>query len=139
MAQYDFTKLLDVKALLDIQRKNILVFSEAHRLAWEGLQAVAQRQAEIVLQTAEDNSSLVKDILNEGTPEETIAKHADLINKNYENSVANWHELTGMITESGKEASDIINRRVTASLTELRSTLDKNAVNAKSSAQKKAA
>jgi phasin family protein len=139
MAQPDFTNLFDVNVLLDIQRKNILAFSQAHLLACEGLQAVAQRQTAFLSQIAQDNSSLAKAFLLDGTPEEKLARHADLIKKNYENSVANWREVTAMISESGKEASDIINHRVAASLTELKSTLDKNAVNGKSSAQKKAA
>ena len=139
VAQYDFTKMFDVKTLLEIQRKNILAFSEAQRLAYEGLQAVAQRQSEILSQIAEENSSLAKDIMNEGTPEEKIARHADLMKKNYEKSVANWNELTGMISDSGKEASDIISHRVTASLTEMKATLGKNAANGKGSAHKKAA
>ena len=135
----DFAKLFDVKALLDIQRKNILAFSQAHLLAREALQAVAQRQTDIFSQIAEDNSSLARVFLLDSTPEEKLAIHADLVKKNYDKSVANWRELTAMITKSGKEASDIINHRVTASLTELKSTLDTDAVNGKSSAQKKAA
>jgi hypothetical protein len=39
----DFTKLFDVKALLDIQRKNIEALSEANELAFEDFQAEGQR------------------------------------------------------------------------------------------------
>jgi phasin protein len=84
-----FAKLFDVNALLDIQRENILAATEAHLLARETFQAVAQRQTEIVLQIAEDNSTLAKVFLLDGTPEEKIAQHADLIKTNYEKSVAN--------------------------------------------------
>ena len=139
MAQYNLAQLFDFTALLEIQKKNIEAISAANKLAFEGFQAAGQRQAELFSQIAENNSFLVKDIVNGGTPEEKIAKHAELIKNNYEKSVANWQELTGIITESGKEASDIINRRFTASLTELKSTLDKSAANGKASTRKKAA
>ena len=132
----DFTKLFDVKALLDIQRKNILAFSEARKLAVEGLQAVARRQTEILSQIAGDNSSMLKEIMNESTPEEKVLRHADLATTAYEKSVANWREFADMIAGAGKEASDIINGRVISSLTECKSALDKSG---KSSVQKKAA
>lgn len=136
MAQNDFTKLFDVDALLDIQRKNILAFSEAHRLACEGLQAVAQRQTEILSQIAGDNSSMVKEVMNENAPEEKVLRQADLPTTAYEKSVANWRELTGMLAGAGQEAGDIINGRVLSSLTEFKSVLDKSG---KGSVLKKAA
>src|ERR1700686_719690 len=135
--KYDFTKLFDVKALLNIQRKNIEALSEANKLAFEGFQAAGQRQAEILSQIVDDNSSLARDILLDGTPEEKIAKHTDLIKKNYENSVANWHLLTAMIGGAGEEASNIISSRIVSSLAEFKSALDKNTAHGKSSAQKK--
>ena len=149
--KYDFTKLFDVKALLEIQRKNIEAVSEANKLAFEGFQAAGQRQAAILSQIVEDTSSIVKEITAEKTPEEKMTRQAELVKNAYEKSVTNWRELTDIIGESSKEASDIINRRVTSSLTELKSTLDKKAVPAregalpngdlsrKSSVQKKAA
>ena len=94
---------------------------------------VAQNQAEIISKLVEDNSSLVKELANEGTPEEKIAKHADLIKKNYEKSVANWREISDIASKSGKEASDIINKRVAASLTEIKSSLGKKGSGAASS------
>jgi phasin family protein len=141
MSQYDFTKLFgadfasslpstshfpfDVKSLLETQRKNLQAFSEALQVVVESSQTIAQSQAEILSQLASDNSSLIQEIAGEGTPEEKIAKQADLIKKNYEKSIANWREISDIASKSGKEASDIINKRVSASLTEIKSSLGK--------------
>ncbi|HTK84415.1 MAG TPA: phasin family protein [Patescibacteria group bacterium] len=157
MSQYDFAKFFgsefasnlpstsqflpfDVKSLLETQRKNLQAFSEAIQVVVESSQTIAQSQAEILSQFAADNSSLIQEIANEGTPEEKIAKHADLIKKNYEKSVANWKEISDIASKSGKEATDIINKRVSASLTEIKSSLGKKGPSANTnSARKKAA
>lgn len=153
MAQNDFTKLFDgefgknlfgfssfpfdFNALIDVQRKNLQAFTEAHQLALEGAQAVAQRQGEILSQLLQDNSSLATQLLAEGTPEQKVAKQADLARKAYEKSVSNWREVADMLVKSNQEASDIINDRIAASLTELKTVLEKKTV--ANSSQKKAA
>jgi phasin family protein len=121
----DFTKLFDIKALLDIQRKNIEALSEANKLAFEGFQAAGQRQAEILSQILADTSSIVKEIAAENTPEEKITRQAELVKYAYDKSVTNWREMAEIIGQSGKDATDIINDRVNSSLTELKSALKK--------------
>lgn len=121
---------------MEIQKKNIEALSEANKLAFEGFKAVGQRQTEILSQIVADASFLIKEITAETTPQEKITRQAELVKNAYEQSVTNWQELAGIIGDSSKEASDIVNRRVTASLTELKSALNKNE---KSSAHKKAA
>lgn len=127
----------DYNAVLDIQRKNMEAFSEAGKLALEGFQAVMQRQAEIVSQLVADTSSIMQETAKEGTAAGKTDRHSDLVQKTYEKSVKNWQDLAGIIGKSGKEASDVVHDRVTASLTELKSVLHKN--NGKDSHHKKAA
>lgn len=115
----------DLKAVMDIQRKNLQAFSEAQHLVVESLQALAQRQAEIISQAVEDQTSLLREIIGDGSPEEKVAKQADRMKKNYEKSVANWRELSEMAQKSGQEAGDIVNDRIAASLGELKSSVAK--------------
>jgi len=132
-------QFFDPKSLLDIQRKNIEALSEAGTLALEGLQAVAKHQTEILSQVAEDTSAVVKEIMSDGTQEQKMARQTDLAKKSYDKSVANWRELNEIVSKSGKEATAIISDRVTSSLTELKSTLNRKTVGTKTSSQKKAA
>jgi phasin family protein len=136
MAQHNFAKLFDFTALMEIQTKNIEALTEANKLAFEGFQAAGQRQAELLSQIVTDTSSIISEISKEGPAEEKAARQAELVKNAYSQSVTNWQELAGIIGESSKEASDIVNRRVTASLTELKSALNRNE---KSSAHIKAA
>jgi phasin family protein len=126
MAKYNVAKLFDFTALMEIHKKNIEALSEANKLAFEGFQAVAQRQAELFSQTVAESSSLIKEIMAEGTTEEKAARQADLVKKAYEKSVSDWHLLTSMIGGAGEEASSIISNRVVSSLTEFKSALNKN-------------
>jgi phasin family protein len=126
VAQYDFTKLFDFTALMEIQKKNIEALTKANKLAFEGFQAAGQRQAEILSQIVEDTSSIVKEITAENTPEEKVTRQAERVKHAYEKSVTNWQEIAGIIGESSKEATGIINARVNSSLTEFNSALNKN-------------
>jgi phasin family protein len=132
-SQNDFAKLFenyqsapfDLKALLETQRKNVQAISEANQIAMGNLQTIAQRQTEILSQIVEDNSSLAKELMTEGTPEEKIAKNAKLFKNIYERTVGNMQELSEMINKSNQEASKIINKRVTATMNEIQSSLEK--------------
>lgn len=124
----------DINSMLDTQRKNIQALTEAQHLAVENLQAIVQRQTEILSQLVEDNSNIAKEFMGEGTPEEKISKNADLLKKVYERTVKNMEELSDIISKSNSEASDIINKRVSASINELKNSLEKP-----SAKQKKAA
>jgi phasin family protein len=126
MTQPNLTKLLDFTALMDIQKKNIEALTEANKLAFEGFQAAGQCQAEIFSNIVKDASSIITEITDEGTAEERTVRHADLIQKSYKRSFSHWRELADIIGESSKEASDIVNRRITASFAEFQSVLGKN-------------
>ncbi len=127
----DFTKLFenyqsipfDMKAFLETQRKNLQAISEAQQTAMEGVQALAQRQAEIISQMVEDNSSLAQGALKEGTPEEKMAQNADIFKAAYERSIENMNELSELINKSNQNATKIINKRVTASVNELKAAI----------------
>ena len=132
-AQNDFAKLFenyqtnafDLKALLETQRKNVQAITEANQVSMGNLQTIAQRQTEILSQIVEDNSSLAKELMTEGTPEEKIEKNAKLFKNIYERTVGNMKDLSEMINKSNQEASAIINKRVAATMNEIQSSIEK--------------
>ncbi len=129
----DFTKVFEqyqtlpfgMKDMMETHRKNIQAFSEAQQLAMESMQAVAQRQSEILSQIIEDNSSIAKEMMGEGTPEKKLAKNAELFKKLYEKTTGNMQELSDMISKSNIETGKVLNKRVSASMGELKSVLEK--------------
>lgn len=131
--QNDFSKFfegynaspIDMKTFLETQRKNLQAVSEAQQSALEGIQAIAQRQTELISQFVEDNSSIAKQALSEGTPEEKIAQNADIFKSTYERNVNSLQEMSELIGESNQKATGILNKRVSASVNELKSAIKK--------------
>ncbi len=129
----DFTKFseqfkvpaVDTEALLDSQRKNIEAFSAANRIAFEGAQAVTQRQVEIVRQVMEESAEVVKQMTAAGKPEDKLAEQAELLKHTYEQSLAIFRELAEMGAKSNGEAVEVLSRRVTEGLDEFKTALKK--------------
>jgi len=132
-SQNDFTALFDnyqampfdMNAFLETQRKNVQALSDAQQMAMDGMQAAAQRQSEILSQMMDDNSKLAREMMAEGTPEEKLSKNAKMLKSIYERSIKSMKELSDMIGKSNMDASEVINKRVSASLNEIQETLEK--------------
>ncbi len=131
--EFDLTKLLgdfkvpgiDFEAIVASQRKNIEAVTSANQLAVEGLQAVLRRQAEIIRQSIEEASALVSDFTAVGAPEEKAAKQAELVKSTFEKALANVKELSELVAKSNAEAADILAKRVSESLDEVKSAIAK--------------
>jgi len=131
--QNDFSKFfegynaspIDMKSFLETQRKNLQAVSQAQQSTLEGIQAIAQRQTELLSKLVEDNSSIAKQALSEGTPEEKIAQNADIFKSTYERNINTLQEMSDMIGQSNQKATGILNKRVTASVSELKSAIKK--------------
>jgi phasin family protein len=111
---------LDVEAVVASQRKNIEALTQANQLAVEGVQAVARRQVEIARQAIEELSAMVQGFTQPGTPEERLAKQAELAKAALERGLSNARELTELVTKANTEAFNVINKRVTEGLDEIR-------------------
>jgi phasin family protein len=94
----------DVQAIVEAQRKNFEALTQANQLAAEGLQAVAQRQVDIVQHAVKDASELIRDWAQPGAPEEVIAKNAEIAKQAFEKGVANARELNELVTKAGTDA-----------------------------------
>lgn len=130
---FDFSKMmsdfkvpgLDVEAIMASQRKNIEAVTAANQLAYEGLQAVLRREAEIMRTSVEEVSSFVNQVVAAGTPEEKAAKQAEAVKTAFEKSLANIRELAEMVAKSNSEAAEVLSKRVSESLDEVKAALGK--------------
>ena len=126
---FDVTKVMgdfrvpgiDLEAAVSSQRKNIEALTQANQLAVEGVQALMRRQVEIARQAMEDFSAMFRDLVQpNGSPEDRFAKQAEYSKHAIEKSVSNAKELTELVTKANTEAFNVINKRVTESLDEVR-------------------
>ncbi|MEI8395943.1 MAG: phasin family protein [Rhodospirillaceae bacterium] len=116
---------VDVDAILASQRKNIEAVTAANQLAIEGMQAVVRRQAEILRQTMEETGSILTEVLGAGSPEDKVAKQAELVKSAFEKALGNMKELAEMVAKSNTEAANVISKRVSESLEELKGAMAK--------------
>lgn len=112
---------VDVDALMVAHRKNLEALSSANQAAFEGLQALARRQAELIRQGFEDTASLVNSVVSQQTPEDKIAKQAEVTKVTLERNVANLKELTELAARANYQAIEFISNRISEGLEELRS------------------
>lgn len=111
---------LDVDTIVSSQRKNIEAVTEANKLAYEGLQAVVKRQVEILRQTLDEAATTAKDIVEPGNPQDKAAKQTELTKEAFERTLGNMRELSEMIAKANAEACDLLNKRFTQNLDEIR-------------------
>ena len=110
----------DFEGLLTAQSKNIEAFAAANRLVMEGLQTAARRNMEIVQQNVQEAGTIAKEMMSAGSPQDKVARQAELVKKAFERSSVNTKELIALVTKSQSEAAEVISRRIGASLEELK-------------------
>ncbi len=116
---------VDMDSIMATQRKNIEALTSANKLAFEGMQAVARRQADVMRQMMEEMSGMISDMMSAGTPEEKVARQADLAKQTFEKILSNMKELAEMLSKSNSEAATVINARISESLDELKAMAQK--------------
>lgn len=125
----DFTKSLgdmrtpgiDMGALVAMQRKNIEALTQANQVALEGAQAVLRHQLELTRRSMEQFSEMMTGMMQpNGSIEDRVAKQAQLSKSAIETGLANAREVTDLMSKANAEAIDVLSRRVTEILEELR-------------------
>jgi len=111
---------VDAAPLMEAQRKNMEALAAANKLALEGVQAVFKRQAEILQKTLDELQGNLKDVSDAGSPQDAVAKQADIVKAAFETALGNMRELAEMVSKSNTEAFDTVNKRFGESLEELK-------------------
>ncbi len=132
-SKFDYAKMMqdlkvpgvDMDALVSAQRKNIEALTTANQMVAQGMQSVAKRQAEIMAQAMAEVSKIGQELATAGSPQDMTAKQAELAKSAFEKAVANMRELAEMIVKSNDQAFDLINKRVSDSLDELKGVVSK--------------
>ncbi|MGD9842718.1 MAG: phasin family protein [Steroidobacteraceae bacterium] len=127
-ANFDLTKLLDaakvpgvdVQALLSAQSKNIEALAKANSMAIEGMQAVAKRQMEIMTQTMAETSKVASSLNMTADPREKAQLLTNLTKQAFEQALENMRVLADMVSQSNRNALDVISKRVSDGLDEVR-------------------
>ncbi len=133
---FDITKYMsemkvpgvDMDTMVTAQQKNLEALTAANRLAFEGMQALMKRQAELLRQVVEETAAAASGIAGAPTPTEKIVKQTELAKEAFERAVANAREMSELVAKSNAEVTDLLNRRFAESLEEIKSVVAKAGV-----------
>ncbi len=110
----------DTAALIQSQQRNIEALTKANQVAFAGVQAIMQRQSEILSKTVDETTKAVQALSKTGKPEDIWANQADLIKETYEHGLSDLRELTELGAKANGQAAELLAHRVTDGLNELK-------------------
>ncbi len=110
----------NMDSLVDAQRKNIEALNAINKAAVEGIQALAQRQNDILQEMIKEATDAVTEMTKADGPEDAAAKQVELVKSTFEKAVANSKALAELMANSNTETSKLINARIAESLEEVR-------------------
>src|SRR3954469_7353851 len=108
----------DANIFVKFQHRNLEALNAANQTLVQGLQTVAQRQGKLVQQSVKQFQELLS--VKPASVTEVLVKQIDVAKTSYEKNVADARELGDLVAKVGSEAADILNRRVVASLDEIK-------------------
>jgi phasin family protein len=123
----DITKILeqfrlpgvDINAIVEARRKDVEALTQANQVAYESMQALARREAEILQQTMAEWQGAMAGMAGK-TPQEMAARGTELATQAFGRALANMRELAEMASNSQSQTYEILNRRFQENLEELR-------------------
>ena len=123
----DITKILeqfklpgmDISALMEARRKDVEALTQANQIAYQSMQALAQREAEILQQTMAEWQGAMAGMAGK-SPTEMAAKGTELATQAFGNALTNMRELAEMATKSQTQAYEVLNKRFQENLEEMR-------------------
>jgi hypothetical protein len=110
---------IDLKAIVDSQRKDMEALAEANRQAYEGIKALAQRRNEILQEVLAEWQAAMKD----ATGKDAVSKNAERAKQGVKNAIDRFRELAEMEAESRRKAWKVLQDRFQENLQNLQSLL----------------
>jgi phasin family protein len=126
----DVTKLMeqfklpgiDIPAIVDARRKDIEALAEANRIAFEGMQALAQKQAEILQKSMQEAQAAMQGMTANPSAAST-GNQGELIQQAFQKALSNMRELAEMAGRSQAQAMEVIGKRVQENIEETKKLL----------------
>jgi phasin family protein len=112
---------LDVEAVWAAQRRNFEALNQANQAAVDGVQALARRNIELTREAFEGFSSLLRDLAQPVSAEDRIARNTEYAKQMLEKGVSHGREVATIAAKVGTDAAEILHKRASESLDELRS------------------
>lgn len=118
----------DLSSLFEAQRKSLKALAEAQEITISGIQAVTRQQSDILSGMIESQSALTNLLIQQGTPEEKIARHAEATRTQYKETLRDVRDMQDTINKTIRNAADALHQSVISNLGETVRVKSKNAL-----------
>jgi phasin family protein len=130
-ATADFSKVwgdlkvpgFDFDVVFAAQQKNFEAVTAANRVAVEGLQTVAKRQAELFQASVDAFQKASTDLMATTEVNDRAVKQAELTKTAFETGLANAQELSDLVSKSTTETLAVVNKRVAEGIDEVQTAI----------------
>ena len=127
----EFKAPFNLEPIFAAQRRNIEAFTAVNQAAYESMQSLARRQAEMVRQTVEDATSLVSTLVSSpASPEEKMMRQAEASKAAVEKCIANARDVAETFSKCNTQAMEVVSNRLSEGLEELRGMMKSRQQNA---------
>jgi phasin family protein len=110
---------VDVKAIVESQRKDMEALAEANRQAYEGIKALAKRRNEILQEALSEWQAAMKD----ATGKDAISKNAERAKQGVKQAIDRFRELAEMESETRRKSWKVLQDRFQENLQNLQNVL----------------
>ncbi|MGF1612691.1 MAG: TIGR01841 family phasin [Gammaproteobacteria bacterium] len=111
---------VDVRSVLEAQRKNVEALTLANQRAFEAGRAMLDRQMEMLKQALTEASGALTDLSASKSPAKAAAKQGELFKQLMERALSTLREMTDLVTNANADALKVIRDRVEESIKEIR-------------------
>ena len=99
---------VDVKALVEWQRKDMEALAEANRQAYAGMKALAERRAEIL----RENLASLQESMKSSMGADALTKQSEAVKKGMKKVTDDFRELAAMEAKSRTDAWKVVQQRM---------------------------
>ena len=110
---------IDIAAIVESQKKDMEALAEANRQAYEGIQALARRRNEILMESLTQWQAAMKD----ATGPDALSKQTERARKGVQKAMADMRELAEMEAASRSKAWKVVQDRFQENLVNLQKLL----------------
>ena len=108
----------DLHSIFETQRTNWQAMIEAQETMIGSMKSVADQQSRIMHTLWQNHTAFLNLLLDEGTPEGKIARHAEVTKTHYRTMINDMRALQDTMAGAVREAADILHHRALSTLSE---------------------
>lgn len=108
----------DLHSLFETQRTNWQAMIEAQETLIASMNNIAHQQSRIMATLWKNQTAFLNLVMDEGTPEGKIARHAEVTKRHYKEIIDEMRKMQDSVTETLRNAADILHHRTISTLSE---------------------